>query len=130
MAMNLCHIASIAAGGAIGAISRYVIKYAITMSTASTFPFGTLTVNLFGSFVAGILFGLSDFFAFSTTTKLFIFTGILGAFTTFASFAFENFNLFKTGKISWALTNIIVSNVCGILLFGIGLLITKQLINK
>ena len=66
-------------------------------------------------------------FAYSPNTRALIFIGVLGAFTTFSTFGLETFNLLKEGEIKFAVLNILVSNIAGIVLVLIGYLISKYL---
>ena len=77
---------------------------------------GTLTVNLLGSAVIGILAGLFESTAVSQQLKLFLMVGILGGFTTFSAFSLENMQLLKSGQARLAVIYILTSNVIGITL--------------
>jgi len=124
---QILYLSSVALGGIIGAIARYSVNLIIPRATISTFPWSTFAVNIFGSLLAGILLALSTKFAISHTIKLFIFVGILGAFTSFSAFALENFLLFTTGKTVLAITNIVTSNLFGIIVFALGFFATQFL---
>lgn len=119
----------LAAGGAIGTILRYSLSGLTYKFFDGTFPWGTLFVNLAGSFAIGLLWGLFDIENISSHTRNFIFIGILGGFTTFSTFALENFSLFRDGEIRFALTNIMASNIIGIALVFAGFLLSKYIIN-
>ena len=95
----------------------------------TVFPWGTLFVNLAGSFVIGLLWGIFDIENLSPNIRNFIFIGILGGFTTFSTFALENFSLFRDGEIKLALSNIMASNILGIILVFAGYLLSKHIIN-
>ena len=98
----------VAAGGACGAVARYVISEWIT----SDFPWGTLTVNILGSFLLGVLiaFGASSDHV-TPEVLLFVGTGALGAFTTMSTFSIEVIELLDSQKyfpaVSYALSNFI-----------------------
>jgi CrcB protein len=92
--MNLYHLLYVGIGGAIGSIARYIAIKGIDERMQSMFPFGTFLVNVAGSLILGFVFG----FTMTRTRgaeelRLFIGTGICGGFTTFSTFAFENFLL-------------------------------------
>ncbi len=120
----------IASGGAIGALLRYGISGFIYRHFTNAFPWGTLSVNSIGAFFIGILWGLFEHFQFSDSMRLFLFIGILGAFTTFSTFCLESVNLIRNGEIKYALIYIFSSNLIGILLVILGLFLTKSLTGK
>ena len=107
-------------GGAIGAVLRYYGAQAVSHLWGLTFPFGTLFVNLIGSLSIGIMWGIVELGTLSPLLKIFLVTGMLGAFTTFSTFSIETVNLLRDNKIMLAVINIVVSNVLGILLAFIG----------
>jgi CrcB protein len=109
-------ILSIACGGAIGAVSRYMVSTFIQNITSTSFPYGMLVCNIIGSMVLGILYdNLSKATLFSDNVKLFIQVGILGSFTTFSAFSLESFLMFEKGDYSSAIIFIILSVVLSIL---------------
>ncbi len=103
-------------GGLIGSISRYKIGGVILHHSASwRFPLSTFAVNVAGCFVIGVLAALvehRDFF--SADTRLFLFTGLLGGFTTFSAFAYEGVFLMRRGEIGVAGAYAVLSVVCGL----------------
>ena len=119
------NILSVLIGGAIGSLLRYATSTYSYKIFGTDFPWGTLAVNLIGALMIGFLWGMSDRFEFSTNTRNFIFVGILGGFTTFSSFALENFNLIKGGEMNLALINIGVQNIAGLALVYIGFICSK-----
>ncbi len=91
---------SIFIGGGIGALTRYILIEQINKSFVSSFPYGTLTVNVIGAFLIGLAW--SYFTAkinISDNLKLFITIGFLGGFTTFSSFNVDVFELIQNGNI-------------------------------
>jgi CrcB protein len=93
------------------------------------FPWGTLFVNITGSFAIGLLWGVFESGNLTPNARNFMFIGVLGGFTTFSTYAFESFSLFRDGEIKLALSNLIISNVlCVALVFG-GFLLSRYLIN-
>ncbi len=119
----------LASGGAIGTILRYSLSGLTYKLSNGVFPWGTLAVNLAGSFFIGILWGIFEIEHLSSNVRNFVFIGILGGFTTFSTFALENFNLFRDGEIKLALTNVFVSNILGIALVFLGFLIARYIVN-
>ncbi len=99
-------------GGCIGSMARYLVIY---FYKSVNFPTATLLVNVTGSFVIGIIIGLSiKQMDFSEDWKIFLATGICGGFTTFSAFSMENLQLLQQGKYGWCLFYITVSMVAGI----------------
>ncbi len=121
---------SIALGGAIGTLLRFfVTNSVISYFRTPAFPWGTLSVNLIGSFVIGILAGLNDNAAFTTGLRLFLFVGILGGFTTFSSFSLETMQLFRQGQATLGISYILASNIGGLLLALTGYYFVQLLLN-
>jgi fluoride exporter len=110
-------------GGFLGAISRYKLGgLVLHHATDWRFPLGTFVVNLLGCFVAGILAGLVERHdMFSADTRLFLFTGVLGGFTTFSAFGVETMFLLRRGEIGVALAYVGLSVVCGIALLWLAM---------
>jgi len=121
--------AYLALGGASGAILRYWISGLPYKIYSGVFPWGTLIVNLAGSFLIGFFWGLLGRENISTNVRSFLFIGLFGSFTTFSTFAFESLNLIRDGNIKLALINMIASNVFGILLVFAGFLLSKVILN-
>ena len=88
-------------GGGFGSILRYGISK-IFNNPENSIPYGTLGVNIFGSFLIGLFIGLAVKHAstINTNTLLFLSTGFCGGFTTFSAFAQENYELLKAGDIT------------------------------
>ena len=116
-------------GGAIGSISRYFVSGLDYKYSYGMFPISTLVVNLTGSLIIGFLWGIFEATAVSSNTRMFVFIGILGGFTTFSTFALENFNLFRDGERNIAFANIILSNILGVFLVYVGYILAKMLLN-
>ena len=126
--MNLLTIIAVASGGAIGAVLRLIISSTVNKSFIHILPFGTLMVNLLGSLFIGSLFAYFNLHnTLSPHLKSFIITGILGALTTYSTFALESFLLFESGHYSHAFANMAL-NLFGTILFaGIGYTIIMQI---
>ena len=124
----MLNILAIMAGGSIGAVCRHGMFMFVQRMTGPVFPAGTLAVNLLGSLLIGFLWCLFDETHWSHEWRLFVFTGLLGSFTTFSTFTRETFQLFRTGDLKTALVYILVSNILGILLVFAGILICKRMI--
>ena len=103
-------------GGALGSICRYLVQVYVGKYTTLGFPFGTLVVNLTGCFLIGILFGLSNKYAWMTLDwRLFLITGICGGYTTFSSFSVESMMLFRQGNYTYFFLYILGSVTVGLL---------------
>ena len=119
----------LAAGGAIGTILRYSMSGLTYRMVNSVFPWGTMVVNLTGSFAIGLLWGFFEIQNISSNMRNFLFIGILGGFTTFSTYALESLNLFRDGEIKLAMTNMLISNICGLILVFAGFVLSKFIIN-
>ncbi len=118
----------IAIGGAIGALTRYFVSGIAYKYIGIDFPWGTLSVNLIGSFLIGFLYQFFERVVILPETKTLIFIGFLGAFTTFSTYALETLNFLKEGEIRIALYNFLANNIFSILFAFIGMMISKYLI--
>lgn len=109
-------------GGFIGSALRYLIGgWAQQLSNSLDFPYGTLTVNLIGCFVIGFLGQLAEARGiFASETRLLVFIGLLGGFTTFSSFGNDTLNLARSGQMFNALTNVAVNVIFGLVLVWLG----------
>ena len=103
-------------GGFVGAILRFSLSGLVhQVLDKAWFPFGTLTVNLLGCFLIGFLNGLGETHGlFYAETRLIIFVGMLGSFTTFSTFGYESFGLIRDGQVAPALMNIAIHVVIGL----------------
>lgn len=95
----LLHFFCVAAGGAIGASGRYAVGLAMQSFGLRAFPFATLTVNIIGSFLLGLLLVYGQHHSMSDATRLFLGVGLLGAFTTFSTFSVEVVTLATQGEM-------------------------------
>ena len=118
-------ILAIGAGSFIGGVLRYLLSQLVQTKFLSTFPFGTLTVNLIGCFLIGLVFGLTDRGNLTPEWRLFLATGLLGGFTTFSAFSIETVSLFRDGQFFYATAYISSSVVVGIIATFIGFAIIK-----
>ena len=108
--VNLTHLLIIGAGGAAGAIGRYLVVAMVTNTFGSRFPWGTLAVNLLGSFMLGVAFVIVlERLQGHAELRSLIMVGFLGAFTTFSTFSLEVFSLFNHGQVISALVYILMS---------------------
>jgi CrcB protein len=105
----------VALGGAIGSVARYLLSaWTLHHTLGWRFPLGTFLVNVIGSLAVGVLGGLVvKHDVFSAETRVFLFTGLAGGFTTFSAFALETFYLLRRDEVlvagAYALSSIVVS---------------------
>ncbi|MDD3296938.1 MAG: fluoride efflux transporter CrcB [Candidatus Omnitrophica bacterium] len=104
-------VLAIALGGAFGALLRYFTSGFAHRFAGSVFPWGTLSVNLLGSLLVGFFWGVFEHALASSNIKLFVFVGLLGAFTTFSTFTLETFNLLRENQVKIAVLNILANNI-------------------
>ncbi|MES2874904.1 MAG: fluoride efflux transporter CrcB [Bacteroidota bacterium] len=102
-------------GSFIGGISRYLISLYIHSKGFSAFPYGTLTVNILGCFLIGILYGIAEKSGLPNEWRLFLITGVLGGFTTFSAFSYETISLMRDGQSGAALLYVMGSVIFGLL---------------
>lgn len=113
----------VALGGAFGSVARFKMSGWILHHTIDwRFPAGTFAVNVLGCLVAGILAGIaSKHDMLSPETRLLLFTGLLGGFTTFSAFGLETMLLLKRGEVLVAGANVLLSVTAGLLALWLGL---------
>ena len=119
---------SIAVGGAAGALLRYWVSGWAYALLGEGFPWGTLSVNLIGSFLIGFLWRLFDQIAIAPNTRTLIFVGGLGAFTTFSTYGLESLNLLRSGQYRLGALNMLGSNVLGILSVFLGFVAARAVL--
>lgn len=101
--------------GGLGAVLRFVTDTIITARYAPSMPWGTISINISGSFALGLLTGLVAGSGLHQTWLLAIGTGLLGGFTTFSSASFDTVRLLKEGRIAASLLNAF-GTLCGAVL--------------
>lgn len=106
---------------------RYGVTRAALRLCGADFPWGTLAVNLIGSFMAGFLWAiLADTVGRQRLNAVFI-IGVLGAFTTFSAYTLESIRLFQEGQTGLALTNILANNLGALLAVLAGFVAARAL---
>lgn len=103
-----------------GTLARYSAAAYSHKLFGLNFPYGTFAVNIIGSFVIGFAWALSENIHISPNTKIFLFVGLLGGFTTFSSYSLETLNLFRDGEMKLALLNILANNLVGLVMVVTG----------
>jgi fluoride exporter len=109
--MSLAVVLGVGALGGVGAVARFLLDGAVSERAGRDFPFGTLAVNLLGSLALGVLVGA----ALSGDGYRFVATGLIGAFTTFSTWALESHRLGEDGQLRLGALNFVVSLVAGVL---------------
>ncbi len=109
-------------GGFAGALLRYSLSgFVQNWSKSVSFPYGTLAVNLLGCFLIGLLSQVAETHGiFSPETSSFVFVGLLGAFTTYATFGNETVNLLLSDKKSLSMLNVGLQLLLGLGAVGLG----------
>ncbi|MGY4574028.1 fluoride efflux transporter CrcB [Bradyrhizobium pachyrhizi] len=124
--MNVQLLAAIAIGGSLGSVARYLVAIGAGRLVGTEFPWGTLAINIVGSFLIGVFaeaFALS--WNASQAMRVFLTVGICGGFTTFSTFSLDAIVLMQRGELWSAGTYIAASVALSILaLFG-GLLLVR-----
>ena len=120
-------VATLVIAGAIGAVSRYVVDDLVKARFPGTFPWGTLVINISGSFVLGVVTGLGLYHGLGPIPKTAIGVGFCGAYTTFSTFSYETLHLVETGSVGPALGNALGSVIAGLAAAALGLALTAAL---
>jgi fluoride exporter len=115
-------------GGGIGTLCRYILSLTADKLFKADFPWGTMVVNMIGSFLVGFFWGIMQTKAINSNEKAFLFIGFLGGFTTFSAFMLENMTLIQNKTGIYAFANILACNILGILLIFLGYYISHSLI--
>jgi fluoride exporter len=113
-------------GSCIGGIFRYLTQQYVQKYYPSSIPLGTLSVNVIGCFLIGIIYALADRGnILSPAMRLFLATGLCGGYTTFSSFAYENISLMREGDFFYTGLYIMLSMVIGFAAVYLGILFIK-----
>ena len=124
--MSLALILYVAIGGAIGSASRYVFGYAVQSRIDSAYPWGTLLVNVTGSFLVGLFmrYALGGQ-AVSSEMRLFLTVGFCGGYTTFSTFSYETVRLLEVGDYRRAALYIVTSVVLSLTATMVGFAVAR-----
>ena len=120
----------IAAGSALGGAFRYWCSGVAARLLGETFPWGTLLINILGSFVIGVFFTLTGpdgRLLVSPNIRQFVMVGLCGGYTTFSSFSLQTLNLIRDGEILYAGANIVASVLLCMLAVWIGHIMAAQI---
>ena len=118
-------VLAVALAGAVGALARWGIGAWFGQRFPS-FPWGTMVINVSGSFILGVMFAiLVERDIGSPVLRVALMTGLVGAYTTFSTFSLETFRLFEDGATGSALANIGFSVVLGLLGVWLGIIVGR-----
>ena len=128
--MPYAHLGAVAVGGTVGAISRYLVNLACARWLGDHFAFGTLTVNVLGCFLVGLLvpLGTADLPRWNEVVHSALTVGFVGALTTFSSFGIETACFLEDSQPGAAVLNIGSNMVLGLAAVFGGLLLGRWLI--
>ncbi|HTI80399.1 MAG TPA: fluoride efflux transporter CrcB [Acetobacteraceae bacterium] len=96
---------AVAVGGALGSLARFWLAAVMTMLTGPRFPWGTLLINVLGSFIIGLVAGLTALpvrVGMHPDVRVFVMVGICGGFTTFSAFSLQSLELLQSGEVASA----------------------------
>lgn len=117
----------VGAGGAAGSIARFLLQYFIGRYYPSSFPWGTLVVNVVGCFIIGVVYAFGEKGnVLAPEIRVLLATGFCGGFTTFSSFAYENISLMRDGELFYTFMYVAASIIVGFLAAYMGVLIVKS----
>lgn len=108
--MSFLEVVGVGLLGGVGAVARFVLDGGIGARVGRAFPYGTLIVNVLGSFLLGVFVGA----AFPPKTSEVLTAGLIGAFTTFSTWMFESHRLGEDGQARLAAVNVAVALVLGV----------------
>lgn len=126
----MIHLLIVALGGAIGASLRYLSGLAILRIAGPAFPYGTLFVNVVGSFIMGLIIAwlAKRTGGSSAELRLFLATGLLGGFTTFSAFSLDFANMWQRGDTTAAFTYVLASVFISVLAIFAGLWLARTVL--
>lgn len=116
----------VSAGAAVGGAFRYGISNYIQRHISVIFPYGTLVINVIGSFILGItMFYLNEKELIGSEFRLFLAVGFCGGFTTFSAFSYETINLFRDAEFGLAIFNVFLNVILCLIGIYLAYLISK-----
>ena len=119
---------AVAAGGALGAVARYLALVLTGSVLGSGYPYGTLVVNVLGSFLMGVLIeGSALARTIGPQLRLFLAVGILGAFTTFSTFSLDVAALYERGRFAPVAGYVLASVICSVGALFAGMYVLRRI---
>lgn len=116
-------------GGALGGGLRYVMSGALTVWLGPGFPYGTLAVNILGSFLIGLIQEVgTTSLLIPDTTRLFLTVGIMGGLTTYSTFSYETVRLIESGSWHHAWINVVVTTTICLTVCVLGIAVGRALV--
>lgn len=117
----------VAIGGAIGSVARYGTGVLVGRFWSSSFPLGTMLINIIGSLVMGVFVGLMarTLPSWQNDARLFFAVGVLGGFTTFSSFSLDAISMIERGDVLPAVTYVVGSVLIGLVALYLGLVVMR-----
>jgi CrcB protein len=122
------HVVLIAAGGSLGCLARFGMSTLVHGFTGEVFPYGTLVVNLTGSFLIGVFTDLFDNALIPSPWRSLVTIGFIGGYTTFSTYTLETLNLLRDGELRLAGLNFLGNNALGLVAVAAGLYTSRMLI--
>jgi CrcB protein len=119
---------AIAVAGALGALTRYWLDGVVSRRAGGGFPWGTLTINVTGSFLLGLLFTLlTERYRVDPWLRSALTIGFLGAYTTFSTLSLETYRLLEDGALGLALANALGTLAAGLAALYVGVVLGRVL---
>jgi CrcB protein len=120
----------VCAGGAVGSGARYLVTIGSAAAFGTTFPFGTLFVNVSGCFLISLIMHVGAAIALPAKVQLLLTTGFLGGLTTFSTFDYETTSLFEEGALRTGVLNIGITVVACVVATVLGLLLARFIVGS
>lgn len=114
-------------GGFIGSVARYYLSLIVTKIFPLTFPVGTFTVNILGSFLIGLIYEMTEQYPPLVGARLFLATGFCGGFTTFSALSLESLSLLEKNEYLLFIGYVLSSIIIGIISVVLGIQVGKWL---
>jgi CrcB protein len=123
------HLVLVAVGGAVGSAARYLVAVGAVRALGGDFPYGTLFVNVAGSFAIGVVQELAFGAALlPERARLLLATGVMGGFTTYSAFAWETVRLAETGAWTRVLLNVAATTGACVVFCVLGIVLVRTVI--
>jgi CrcB protein len=120
---------AVGAGGAVGSVLRYTLTNAVARAMGTAFPYGTVIVNVFGSFLIGLLYvWLMERVGARPEIRALLIVGVLGGFTTFSSFSLETVTLLMQESYAKAVANVVLSVLLCVGCTWLGIQLARQFV--